>query len=82
MRRSLLLIPALLLVLSFAGCGGGDADEAGSTTAVETTRAVSGVELGGVKSYLTDHTEKLAGATAEFDELAKEYDALAKRRAA
>ena len=44
----------------------------------ETTAAVSGVELDGVKSYLTDHTEKLAGATAEFDTLAKEYDALAK----
>jgi hypothetical protein len=77
MGRSLILI--FVLVLSFAGCGGDDADEAGSTTAAaETTGAVAGVELDGVKSYLTDHTEKLAGATAEFDTLAKEYDALAK----
>jgi hypothetical protein len=76
MRCSLILT---LVVLFLAGCGGDDADEAGSTTAaVETTVAVSGVELDGIKSYLTDHTEKLAGATAEFDTLAKEYDALAK----
>ena len=70
----------MLFALPLAGCGGDDADEAGSTTAATWRRPAlpSGVDLDGVKSYLTDHTEQLAGATAEFDALAAEYDALAK----
>ena len=75
MRRSLTLIFSILLL---AGCGGDSADEAGSTTAAVETDVLPGAKLDGVKSYLTDHTENLAGATAKFGALAKEYDALAK----
>ena len=63
-----------------AGCGGDDSDDATpATTATETTGAAVDVDLDGVKSYLTDHTEQLASATAEFQALAAEYDALAKQ---
>ena len=77
MGRLLTLILAALLV---AGCGGDDSDDATpATTATETTGAAANVDLDGVKSYLTDHTEQLAGATAESQALAAEYDALAKQ---
>ena len=82
MRRLPFLILALtLLVLPLAGCGGDDSDDTATpaTTAASSTGATAEVDLGGVKSYLTDHTEKLAGATADFEALAVEYDALAEQ---
>jgi hypothetical protein len=80
MHRLAILIVTLLLLAPLAGCGGDDSEEATpATTATETTGAAVDVDLDGVKSYLTDHTEQLAGATAEFQELAAEYDALAKQ---
>jgi hypothetical protein len=78
-RLPALTLALLLLAFPLAGCGGDDSDDA---TPAETTETTAGAELDvdleGVKSYLTDHTEDLAGATAEFQTLAEEYDALAK----
>ena len=72
-------LTAFLVLL--AGCGGDGSDDAAPTTtaAAETTSGtIDADDLAGVKSYLTDHTTKLAGATVEFGELAAEYDSLAK----
>ena len=57
-----------------------DANDASqTTTAVKTTSGgIDAGDLAGVKTYLTDHTADLAGATEEFAALAVEYDALAK----
>ena len=83
-RLALLTVTSLLLALPLAGCGGDDSDDASpattaTATETETTGAAVDVDLDGVKSYLTDHTEKLASATADFQALAAEYDALAKQ---
>ena len=80
-RMPILILALLLLALPVAGCGGDDSDETATpaTTATGTTGTDVDVDLDGVKSYLTDHTENLAGATADFETLAAEYDALAKQ---
>ncbi|MGH3023763.1 MAG: imelysin family protein [Gaiellaceae bacterium] len=63
-----------------AGCGG---DEGESQPAAETgasTEAESqavGTELAGVKQFLGEHTDQLAGFTEEFEQLATEYHELA-----
>ena len=77
MARIAALIALLVLL---AGCGGDDANDAAQTTAAaETTSgAIDADDLAGVKSYLTDHTAQLTGATEEFAALAEEYDTLAK----
>ena len=77
MARIAALIALLVLL---AGCGGDDANDAAQTTAAaETTSgAIDADDLAGVKSYLTDHTAQLAGATEDFAALAEEYDTLAK----
>jgi hypothetical protein len=78
MSRLAALIAFLLLL---AGCGGDGSEDAAPTTtaaAEANSGAIDAADLAGVKSYLTDHTTKLAGATVEFGELAAEYDSLAK----
>jgi hypothetical protein len=73
------LIALIAVIVLLAGCGGdGSEDASQTTTAAETTSdATAGARLAGVKSYLTDHTAQLAGATEEFGALAAEYDTLA-----
>ena len=78
MTRLAALIALLVLL---AGCGGDSSDDAAQTTAstTETTSgAINAEDLAGVKSFLTDHTAQLTGATKEFAALAAEYDSLAK----
>ena len=70
----------ILLLVLLAGCGGDGTDEAAQTTATpagSTSAAIDADDLAGVKSYLTDHTAQLTGATQELALLADEYDALA-----
>jgi hypothetical protein len=72
-------ITALIaLIVLLAGCGGDGTDAAPATTAAETSGGIDADDLAGVKSYLTDHTAQLTGATEEFAALAEEYNALAR----
>ena len=78
MARLAALIALLVLL---AGCGGDSSDDAAQTTATAAETMSGGIDaddLAGVKSYLTDHTAQLTGATEEFAALAEKYDALAK----
>ena len=78
MTRLAALIALLVLL---AGCGGDSSDDAAQTTATAAETTSGGIDaedLAGVKSYLTDHTAQLSGATEEFADLAEEYDTLAK----
>ncbi|HYK07729.1 MAG TPA: imelysin family protein [Gaiellaceae bacterium] len=81
MTRTTPLTAAIVAaIVLLAGCGGDDANDASqTTTAVETTSGgIDARDLAGVKSYLTDHTGQLTGATEEFAALAEEYHDLAK----
>jgi hypothetical protein len=72
-----------------AGCGGDGSDDAAppATTAAAETEApateaaapteTAAADLSGVKSYLSDHTSALTGASAEFLAAAQEYYDLA-----
>ena len=79
-RLPILIVALLLLALRLrAAAATTRTRRLPATTATETTGAAADVDLDGVKSYLTDHTEQLASATTDFQALAAEYDALAKQ---
>ncbi len=70
-----------LIVLGLAACGGNEpTSEPGGTTSTATTETagpVSAAQLAGVKSFLGEHTDRLAGFTAELNGLAQTYHELA-----
>jgi hypothetical protein len=88
-RRLLVAAGAALAAAALAaGCGGGGGDDAApATTAAATTEATAteaaapaetaAADLSGVKSYLSDHTTALTGASAEFLAAAQAYYDLA-----
>ena len=69
-----LLAALLAAVLAVAGCGSGDEDEPGGTP---QPQAAAGEDLGAIKDYLLEHSEALAGSTAELAQQGEEYRALA-----
>ena len=72
-----LLLP---LVLGLAACGGDDESSPGTGTSSSTPAesvAAPSVQLAGVKGFLDEHTDQLAGFTKEFNQLARRYHELA-----
>ncbi len=68
------LITAAVTALALAACGGGS-DEPDGTPA---PAAANGADLGAIKSYLLEHTERLKESTATIQADAEAYYALAK----
>ena len=68
------LVAATLAAAALAACGGED-DPAAEVTTADAPAAESTTEadLGAVKEYLLDHTEQLAGFTADFKADAEAY---------
>jgi hypothetical protein len=67
----------LVLASAIAGCGGGDDEAAPPTPSVAPTEQTAKADLAGVKEFLLDHTDRLAGSTERFDSLAASYADLA-----
>jgi hypothetical protein len=76
------LRPALLLlicaVLALAACGGDDSDSSSEKTPAATEQA-AGTDLGAIKDYLLQHTERLSGDVATLKENAQQYHDLAEQ---
>ena len=72
--RLALIVASLTFLAVLPGCGDDD-DDASSTGTTENAAAPN---LDAVKSYLTDHSAALAGHTATLQQVAEDYDALAK----
>ncbi|HEX7289993.1 MAG TPA: hypothetical protein VF250_02595 [Conexibacter sp.] len=75
-RRTLAAALALSAALAVSACGSDDDNSSRSNTA--TTAAVS-ADLGPVKRYLLDHTERLLANTATLQQDAEAYYALAEQ---
>jgi hypothetical protein len=74
--RTALLASLSALALFLAACGGGDGESEESPPAATTTATAEG-QLGGVKRYLLDHTERLTAFTGDFQRSAERYYELA-----
>jgi hypothetical protein len=74
-RRALAAALALSAALAVSACGSDD-DTTASATA---TTAAASADLGPVKRYLLDHTERLREETAALERDAEAYHALAER---
>ena len=70
------LITAAVAALAVAACGGGSDD--GSSKAAPTPAAAQQADLGAIKAYLLEHTERLKQSTAQLQTDAEAYYALAK----
>jgi hypothetical protein len=68
------LITAAVAALALAACGGGSDDKADGTP---TPAAANQADLGAIKAYLLDHTERLKQSTAQLQTDAEAYYALA-----
>jgi Imelysin len=80
LRLTLLLAAIVALLAVPVGCGSGDepSDDAAPTTTQEGESGSAPVaELSAVKSFLGEHTDRLAAFTQEFDRLASQYAELA-----
>jgi uncharacterized lipoprotein YehR (DUF1307 family) len=71
--RLAVLLVALSAAAVVAGCG--DDEESSSTTA---TTAEGAANLDAIKTYLTEHTAALAEQTAALQQVAEDYEALAR----
>jgi hypothetical protein len=71
-RLTLILVSLIFL----AGCG--DDEDSSSTGTTGTTENAAAPDLEAVKSYLTEHSAALAENTAKLQQVAEDYDALAK----
>jgi hypothetical protein len=69
------LIIAAVAALALAACGGGSDDESTGTPAPAATKQA---DLGAIKAYLLEHTERLKQSTAQLQADAEAYYALAK----
>jgi hypothetical protein len=67
------LITAAFAALALAACGGGSEDKSTPTPA-----AAQQADLGAIKAYLLEHTERLKQSTAQLQTDAEAYYALAK----
>ena len=70
--RFLTLFAVLLCTALLAACGGDDDEPAGSASP-----QASSEDLGAIKDYLLEHTERLKGETASIREGAEEYHSMA-----
>jgi uncharacterized protein (UPF0335 family) len=68
------VLSAVTVLAGAAGCGGGDDQPTGSSKATPA----EGTDLGAIKAYLLEHTERLQGETATLRRDAEAYFALAK----
>ena len=68
------LITAALAALALAACGGGSDDESKGTP---MPAAAQQADLGAIKTYLLEHTERLKQSTAQLQTDAEAYYALA-----
>ena len=68
------LVPALVLGLAFAACGDDDDDQPEQSS---EPQAAQSAELGAIKDYLLEHTERLVDDTATIRAGAEEYYELA-----
>ncbi len=76
MRPALLLL--ICAVLALAACGGDDSDSSSEKTPAATEQA-AGTDLGAIKDYLLQHTERLSGDVATLKENAQQYHDLAEQ---
>jgi hypothetical protein len=74
--RTTTCLLALAAALFIAGCGGDDDESADSKPAAAAPTAS---DLGAIKGYLLEHTERLAKETGELRAGAEEYHALAEQ---
>jgi Iron permease FTR1 family len=65
-------------ILSLAACGGSDS-ESGSDDKAAATPTAAGQDLGAIKTYLLDHTQRLQGDVAALRENAQRYHDLAEQ---
>ena len=77
--RALTAVAAAIVAVGLAACGGDEDAAAEETTSqgAATTEVASAADLGGVKDYLLDHTDRLTGFTSEFKADAQAYHDLA-----
>ena len=71
--RLALIVASLTFLAVLPGCGDDD-----DTSSTGTTENAAAPDLDAVKSYLTDHSAALAGHTETLQQVAEDYDALAK----
>jgi hypothetical protein len=64
------------VAIALVGCGGGD-DSSSDDSTPTTTAVAASAEYQGVKDYLLDHTERLAGFTERFNDDATRYSEIA-----
>jgi hypothetical protein len=74
--RRTALFSALALSLALPACGDDETDSGREATQAESTAQAA--DLGAIKGYLLEHTERLKGDTAEIRSGAEDYYALAK----
>ena len=75
--RRTLVFSAVTLTLALAACGDDDSADS-DQEATKTDAASKAADLGAIKGYLLEHTERLKGDTADITAGAEEYYALAK----
>jgi hypothetical protein len=77
--RALAAVAAAIVAAGLAACGGDEdvAVEETTSRAAATTQVASAADLGGVKDYLLDHTDRLTRFTSEFKADAQAYHDLA-----
>ncbi|HWV84922.1 MAG TPA: hypothetical protein VNZ62_05695 [Capillimicrobium sp.] len=71
------LLALIACVVLVAGCGGGDDD--GATSAATATGVAAEADLGAIKEYLLEHSDRLVAETESLQRDAEAYHALAER---
>ena len=70
-----LLAALLIAILGLAACGSDDEDD--PAAGAPQAQQAAGEDLGAIKDYLLEHSEALAGSTADLAQQGQEYRALA-----
>lgn len=74
-RTARAVVAVCLSAVLLAGCGGDD--ERSTSTAAQASTAAAGGEFAPIKTYLVEHTERLAAATGRLAQLSDAYYAKA-----
>src|SRR5687768_9328799 len=75
--RRVLAAAAAVAAIAAAGCGGDDDSSSSESGTTSSQSSAQGADLGAIKSYLTEHSDRLVADTGELRAKAEEYYALA-----